>query len=55
MELISHYLSVGTWYQNVIMYALLAALVYANIVLIKVSEKKRAGVGVTKRGNYRDA
>jgi len=44
MELISHYLSVGTWYQNIIMYALLAALVYANFVLIKAGEKKRKKV-----------
>ena len=34
--------SVGTWYQNLFMYALLAGLAYANIVLIKKGEKKKA-------------
>jgi len=55
MEHISQYLSAGTWYQNVIIYALLAGLVYANIVLIKAGEKKNAGVSFRKRDNYRDA
>lgn len=39
---ISHYFSAGGWYQNLIIYALLAGLVYANIVLIKKGEKKKA-------------
>lgn len=55
MEHISHYFSAGTWYQNVIIYALLAGLVYTNILLIKAGEKKRVGVSMRKRDNYRDA
>ena len=43
MEQISHYFSVGTWYQNVLLYTLIAGLVYANIVLIKAGEKKKVG------------
>jgi len=55
MEQISHYFSAGTWYQNIFIYCLLAGLVYANIVLIKMREKKKAGISVRKRDNYRDA
>jgi len=55
IEYINHNFSVGTWYQNIMLYIIIVGLVYANIVLIKAGEKKKAGVGVRKRDNYKDA
>lgn len=45
IEDLNHYFSAGAWYQNIILYSLIAGLVYANIVLIKTAgEKKKVGV-----------
>lgn len=41
IEYINHNFSAGTWYQNILLYSLIAGLVYANIVLIKKGEKKK--------------
>jgi len=42
MPYIDHYFSAGSWHQNIAIYTLLATLVYANIVLIKLGENKKA-------------
>jgi len=55
MGIISHYLSAGNLYQNVIFYTLLGALVCANIILIKKKASKKAASGTSSRDVYRDA
>jgi len=51
LEHISRYFLAANWYQTVVLYALIGLLVYANIVLIKVGERKEAGVRNRKLGD----
>lgn len=45
MQYLSHYFIAATWYQTVALYALIAGIAYANIFLIRLGERKKAGVG----------
>ena len=41
----SHYFIAGDLYQTVVLYALIAALVYVNIALIRGGQRKKVGSG----------
>jgi len=42
MQQILKLISTGVWYQDVLLYTIIAALIYVNVVLIKNSKKSRA-------------
>jgi hypothetical protein len=52
MEHFIHYFIAGSLYQTVVLYVLIAALVYVNIALIKIGERKKVG---SKGGEFGDA
>ncbi len=52
VEHFSNYFIAGSLYQTVVLYTLIAALVYVNIALIRVGDRKKAH---NKDGNLGDA
>jgi len=54
MEHFSHYFIADTWYQTVVLYTLIAALIYANFALIRIGERKKARAA-ERSDEFRDA